>query len=281
MKEHKLSNKQLTDYRSYLLQEERSQATIEKYAHDVGEFQQWLGGRAVTKEAVIWWKEELLSRGLVLTTVNAKLSALNSLFRYLNWEECRVRLLKIQRRVFRDAGRELTKEEYFRLLETARSLRQERLALLMEAICSTGIRVSEARYLTVEAALVGRAEVRLKGKARTILLPGKLCRKLLKYAHKQKIASGELFLTRGGQSMSRKEIWREMKNLCAAAGVEASKVFPHNLRHLFATTFYRACRDIVKLADMLGHSSIETTRIYLLTAGWEHARYLEKLRLII
>lgn len=281
MKKHKLSNKQLTDYRSYLLQEERSSATIEKYTHDVGEFQQWLEGRAVTKETVILWKEELLSRGLVPTTVNAKLSALNSLFRYLAWEECRVRFLKIQRRVFRDAGRELTKEEYFRLLETARSLKQERLALLMEAICSTGIRVSEARYLTVEAALAGRAEVRLKGKIRTILLPGKLCRKLLKYAHRQKIASGELFLTRGGQSMSRKGIWREMKNLCAAAGVEPSKVFPHNLRHLFATTFYRACRDIVKLADMLGHSSIETTRIYLLTAGWEHARYLEKLRLII
>lgn len=280
MKAHKLSDKQLAEYRKHLIQEERSAATVEKYTRDAGEFQRWLGGGSVTKAAAVRWKEELLSRGLVPTTVNAKLSALNSLFRYLGWDECRVRLLKIQRRVFREAGRELRREEYFRLLETARSLGKERLALLMEAICSTGIRVSEVRYLTVEAACMGRTEVRLKGKVRTILLPGKLCRKLLKYARKQKTASGELFLTRGGQSISRKEIWREMKELCLRAGVEPTKVFPHNLRHLFATAFYRASRDIVKLADMLGHSSIETTRIYLLSTGWEHARYLEQMRLI-
>ena len=157
---------------------------------------------------------------------------------------------------------------------------QPRLALLMETICGTGIRVSEVRYITVEAAVAGRAEIALKGKIRTIMLPGKLCRKLVKYARKKKIASGEIFLTRSGKSLSRRQIWAEMKAVCAQAGVEPSKVFPHNLRHLFATTFYRACRDIVKLADVLGHSSINTTRIYLITTGTEHARTLERLGLV-
>ena len=150
----------------------------------------------------------------------------------------------------------------------------------MEAICATGVRVSEVKYLTVEAARSGCAEISLKGKIRTILLPNKLCRKLLKYAKKQKIASGEIFLTRGGKSLSRKQIWAEMKGLCQKAGVASSKVFPHNLRHLFARTFYRACRDVAKLADVLGHSSIETTRIYLISTGAEHARALERLRLV-
>ena len=150
----------------------------------------------------------------------------------------------------------------------------------MESICSTGIRVSEGRYPTMDAARCGKVEVALKGKIRAILLPGKLCRKLLKYARKNKIASGEIFLTRSGTSLSRKQIWREMKGLCQRAGVAPTKVFPHNLRHLFARTFYQACRDVVKLADVLGHSSIGTTRIYLLSTGAEHAKVLEQLRLI-
>ena len=164
--------------------------------------------------------------------------------------------------------------------ETARTQGRERLALLLETICGTGIRVSEVRYVTVEAVYRGRAEISLKGKIRTILLPGKLCRKLLKYARKQKIASGEIFLTRNGTSLSRRQIWTELKRLCKSAGVESAKVFPHNLRHLFATIFYRACKDIVRLADVLGHSSIETTRIYLVTSGAEHARQLERLGLV-
>lgn len=151
----------------------------------------------------------------------------------------------------------------------------------MEAICGTGVRVSEVRYLTVEAAKTGRADISLKGKIRTILIPGKLCRKLLKYAQKEKIASGEIFLTKSGNSLSRRQIWAEMKRLCEKAGVEPSKVFPHNLRHLFATAFYKTCRDIVRLADVLGHSSVETTRIYLLTTGTEHARLLERLGLVL
>ena len=182
--------------------------------------------------------------------------------------------------MFRNTERELTKDEYSRLVETAQSLGRERLSLLIETICATGVRVSEVRYITIEAVHSGRADIALKGKIRTILLPGKLCRKLLKYARKKKIASGEIFLTRSGQGLSRRQIWAEMKAICARAGVEKTKVFPHNLRHLFARTFYRACRDVARLADVLGHSSIETTRIYLISSGVEHARQLERLGLI-
>ena len=226
------------------------------------------------------WREHLLSGGLTPATVNAKLSALNGLFRFLGWEECRVKFLRVQRRVFRDRERELTREEYRRLVEAAQSGGRERLELLMEAICSTGIRVSEVRYLTVEAARSGRAEVRLKGKIRSILLPRKLCRKLLKFARKQKIASGAIFRAGDGRPLSRHRIWREMKALCGRAGVAETKVFPHNLRHLFAALFYRATRDIVKLADVLGHSSVETTRIYLMSNGQEHVRQLDRLGLV-
>ena len=232
------------------------------------------------KEAGVRWKTFLLAQGCEPSTVNGKLTALDRFLCFLGQADCKVKHLKIQRRLFREAGRELTRREYDQLLAAARSTGRERLALLMESICSTGIRVSEVRYLTVDAARCGKVEVALKGKIRTILLPGKLCRKLLKYARKNKIAPGEIFLTRSGTSLSRKQIWREMKGLCQRAGVAPTKVFPHNLRHLFARTFYQACRDVVKLADVLGHSSIGTTRIYLLSTGAEHAKVLEQLRLI-
>lgn len=198
----------------------------------------------------------------------------------MGWQELRIKYLKIQRKLFRGTEKELTKEEYMRLIETACSLGKARLALLIETICATGIRVSEVRYITEEAIQAGRADIALKGKIRTILLPGKLCRKLQKYAKRQKITSGEIFLTRSGRGISRRQIWAEMKALCKKANVVPSKVFPHNLRHLFARTFYRACRDVAKLADVLGHSSIETTRIYLISTGIEHARQLERLGLI-
>ena len=280
MYEHVLTQKELSAFAAHLRREEKSAGTAEKYLRDAGRFARWLEGRPVTAELAAAWREYLTAQGYAPVTVNAALSALNGLFRFLGWEECRVKFLKIQRRVFREEGRELTRPEYDRLLAAARSLGRDRLALLMEAICSTGVRVSEVKYLTVEAARAGRAEVRLKGKIRTILLPGKLCRKLLKYAKTQKTVSGEIFLTRNGKSLGRRQIWAEMKRVCREAGVVPSKVFPHNLRHLFATTFYRACKDIVRLADVLGHSSIDTTRIYLMTTGEEHARLLEGLRLI-
>ena len=238
------------------------------------------GGRPVTGAAAADWKASLVSQGYRPSTVNTMLVGLNGFFQFMGWEGCKVRSLRLQRRLFREDSRELTREEYDRLTAAAHALGREQLALLMEAICATGIRVSEVRYLTVEAAERGRAEIALKGKIRTILIPGKLRKKLLKYARKNKTASGEIFLTRNGTGLSRRQIWAEMKALCAGAGVEASKVFPHNLRHLFATTFYRVCRDIARLADVLGHSSIETTRIYLVTSGEEHARILDRLRLV-
>lgn len=280
MIERQLTQDHLTAYAGHLLSEERSGGTIEKYVRDAGAFARWLAGEPVTRERAAAWREHLASSGYAPVTINSMLAAVNGLFRFLGWEECRVKFLKVQRRLFRDQSRELTRPEYDRLLEAAHADGQERLALLMEAICSTGIRVSEVKYITVEAARMGRAEISLKGKLRTILLPGKLCRKLKKYAKAQKIASGEIFLTRSGRSLSRRQIWAEMKRLCKKAGVAPSKVFPHNLRHLFARTFYRICRDVVKLADVLGHSSIETTRIYLISTGAEHAGILNRMRLI-
>ena len=275
-----LSAERIAAYGQYLRTEERSSGTVEKYLRDVSAFAAWLGGRPVSKELAAGWKEHLLSQGYAPVTINSMLAAINGLFHFLGWDECRVKFLKVQRRLFRDAGRELTRPEYEQLLAAARERGRERLALLMETICATGIRVSEVRYITVEAAQWGRAEISLKGKIRTILLPGKLCRKLLKYAKKHKTASGEIFLTKSGKSLSRRQIWAELKRLCKYAGVESSKVFPHNLRHLFATIFYRACKDIARLADVLGHSSIETTRIYLVTSGAEHARQMERLGLV-
>ncbi len=280
MYEHILTEERIAAYGRNLATEERSHGTIENYLRHVRIFAAWLNGTPATKEQAAGWKEYLISQGYAPTTINSMLAALNGLFRFLGWDECRVKFLKVQRRLFRDAGRELTRPEYEHLLETAKERGQDRLVLLMEAICATGIRVSEVRYITVEAAQRGRAEISLKGKIRTILLPRKLCRKLLKYAKKNKTVSGEIFLTRNGTSLSRRQIWAELKHLCKYAGVEPSKVFPHNLRHLFATIFYKACKDIVRLADVLGHSSIETTRIYLVTSGTEHIRQLERLGLV-
>lgn len=262
-----------------LLADERSAGTISKYRHDLTTFAHWLDGRTVTKETAAGWKSHLSQQGYAPRTINSMLAALNSFFRFMDWN-IKVRFLKVQRQIFRDSSRELTKEEYDRLLAAARESGQERLALIMETLCATGIRVSELRYITVEAAKAGRATITLKGKIRTILLPAKLCRKLVKYARKQKIAAGEIFRTKSGRPITRRQVWYELKRLCRAAGVEPTKVFPHNLRHLFATTFYRASRDIVRLADMLGHSSIDTTRIYLMVSGAEQQRQLDRLGLV-
>ena len=280
MNQYNLTMEQITAYRTWLSGEEKSAGTIEKYLRDIGAFARWLKGAPVSKDRTSEWKTHLLAQGYAPVTINSMLAALNGLFHFLGWDECRSKFLRIQRRLFREERRELTRGEYDRLLETARSLGRERLALVMETICATGVRVSEVRYLTVEAVQRGRAEISLKGKVRVILIPTKLARKLLKYAKKNKTASGEIFLTGNGKSLSRRQIWAEMKRLCVRAGVEPSRVFPHNLRHLFATAYYRAYRDIAKLADVLGHSSIETTRIYLLTSGAEHQRQLDRLGLV-
>lgn len=267
-------------FKQFLVEEERSEGTIEKYIRDVRAFMVWAGGEDFTKLTVLGWKEHLMEEGYKPVTVNSMIASVNAYLRFLGREDCKIRTLRLQRSTFRSAEKELTAEEFRRLVDTAHDLKKERLALLLETIGGTGIRVSEIKYITVKAAQNGRTEISLKGKIRTIMLPGKLCRKLLKYAKKNKIASGEIFLTRSGKGMDRKQIWAEMKRLCVKAGICATKVFPHNLRHLFARVFFKAYKNVVQLADVLGHSSIETTRIYLISTGAEHARQIEQLRLI-
>lgn len=274
-----ITQEQINTYCASMLADERSAGTVAKYRRDVTAFARWLGGRPVSKENSTGWKAHLLNRSYAPRTVNSMLAAVNSFFRFAGWN-IKVKFLKIQRQLFRDATRELNRAEYTQLLAAARSNGQERLALIMETLCATGIRISELCYITVAAAQQGKATISLKGKIRTILLSTKLCRKLLKYAKKQKIAVGEIFLTSSGKGISRRQVWHELKRLCAAAGVESSKVFPHNFRRLFAVTYYKASRDIARLADVLGHSSIETTRIYLTVSGADQARQLDRLGLV-
>lgn len=259
---------------------EREDSTIESYMRTARRFAAWLDGRTVTKELTAAWKAQLLEQGYRPVSVNAMLAAVNKLFVCMGREDCKVRYLKLQRQMFRKSERELTRAEYQRLLDAAQARGDIRLLLLLETLCVTGIRVSELQYITVEAARNGVVEIALKGKIRTILLPTNLCRKLLKYAKKCGIIHGQIFLTKNGNGLSRRFIWAEMKKLCEAAKVARSKVFPHNLRGLFAArTFYAACRDVVRLADVLGHSSIETTRIYLLSTAKESARQMDRLGL--
>lgn len=275
-----ITTERIDAYCLSLLADERSAGTLEKYRRDLKAFSRWLGGRIVTKETAADWKTHLLNSGYAPRTINSMLAALNSFFRFMDWH-IKVRFLKIQRQLFREASRELRRSEYDRLLAAAREHGQERLALLMETLCATGIRISELQYITLEAVRRGRADISLKGKIRTILIPRKLAKKLLAYARAAGIRGGEIFCTRTGRGLSRRQVWYELKRLCRAAGVAASRVFPHNFRHLFAQTFYRATRDIAKLADVLGHSSIETTRIYLVTTGEEHQRQLDRLGLVL
>ena len=274
-----LTREHIDAYCLSLLADERSAGTISKYRRDLTAFARWLDGRAVTKETAAGWKSHLSHRDYAPRTINSMLASLNGFCRFAGLP-IKLKFLSIQRQIFRDSAKELTKEEYDRLLTAARSSGQERLALIMETLCATGIRISELRYITVEAVERGRATISLKGKIRTILLSTKLCRKLLKYARKQKIAAGEIFLTSSGKGISRRQVWFELKRLCKAAGVESSKVFPRNFRRLFAVTYYKASRDIARLADVLGHSSIETTRIYLTISGEEQARQLDRLGLV-
>ena len=209
------------------------------------------------------------------------LASLNSLFSFLNWMDCRVKSIKLQRQIYCPEEKELTKAEYMRLVNAAKQKGNERLNLILQTICGTGIRVSELQYITVEAVKNGEAIVSLKGKTRSVFIVKELKKKLLRYAAEQGIKSGTIFITRTGRPMSRTNIWREMKNLCEHAGVNPKKVFPHNLRHLFARTFYGIEKDIAKLADILGHSSINTTRIYIISTGDEHRRRMEHMRLIL
>ena len=280
MNPFEIDAKKIRQFIRFLRERGASAGTMEKYQRDLRRFAAWLDGTPASREAAVRWRESLLAEGCRPATVNSMLAAVNAFFRCMGWN-IHAEFLRVQKKTFCDPRRELTRPDYFQRLETAGRLRKERLFLLLETVCATGIRVGEVRYITVEAAKAEKAEISLKGKTRTILLPGKLCRKLLGYARKHKTASGEIFLTRSGKSISRKQIWAEMKALCRKAGVEPGKVFPHNLRHLFARTFYQTCRDVVKLSDVLGHSSIETTRIYLISSGTEHMRLLERMRMTL
>ena len=277
---HQFHLSDIQKFGSWLQQQERANATVQKYQQCLERFYLWLPeGKLVDKTAVIAYKAFLLEHHAP-AGVNTILAALNGFFRFQGWQDCNVKALRIQRRVFSDPEGELSKEEYFRLVKAARSRKDTRLTLLLLLMASTGIRVSEIRYVTAEAIAQGSAQIQLKGKIRTILLPEQLCCYLREFQTQQNIRTGPLFLSENGKPMDRRKIWLSMKRLCNIAGVPESKVYPHNLRHLFARVFYGSQKDIVKLADVLGHSSIETTRIYLVSSGNEHRRILEDLQLI-
>lgn len=275
-----ITDGQIAYYAAHLRERERAKNTVKKYVHDLRDLMAFLDGRPITKGAVIAWKERLADM-YAPATVNSMLAAANGFFLFMDWPKLSVRPLKVQRPLFRDESREMTRAEYVRLVEAARRQGNERLALLLQTICATGIRVSELRFITVEAAAAGRAIVSSKGKRRTVFLPGKLCGLLKKYLKKQKITDGSVFVTRTGKPLDRSNIWRDMKALCESAGVEPDKVFPHNLRHLFAQTYYSVEKDLSRLADILGHSNVSTTRIYTAESGLVHARQMERLGLIL
>lgn len=279
-----LKREMLVCYEKVLIEEEKSQATIEKYMRDVRKFFQYgeeMGKKeGITKEIVLSYKRSLIEE-YAPSSVNSMLASLNHFFKVNHWYECIVKSLKIQQRTFRAKERELTKEEYYRLLRAAQKEGKYRLYCILQTICGSGIRVSELKYITVKAVTRGRAVIFMKNKTRTILLPPKLCRLLKDYCKQEKITSGMIFITRRGNPVDRSNILHEMKNLCGTAGVEREKVFPHNLRHLFAYTYYKAEKDIAHLADILGHSSINTTRIYTMGSGEEEMKQLSNLGLIV
>lgn len=276
-----LTKKMIGAFEKYLHREERSENTILKYLRDVRAFIAFAGRQNVAKETVIAYKEHLLERNYAVRSINSMLASVNSLFSFLGWEGCKIKSIRLQRQVYCSEEKELTKGEYIRLCRAAERKHNKRLNLILQTICGTGIRVSELSYITVEAVKRGEALVSLKGKTRTVFIVRELQKKLLHYAVKQHIQSGCIFITCTGRPLSRTNIWREMKSLCAEADVNPQKVFPHNLRHLFARIFYGIEKDIAKLADILGHSSINTTRIYIISTGDEHRRKMESMRLIL
>ena len=281
MKGRILTEKQISAFVVYLKNEEKSKNTVEKYIRDVKAFAVYAGDVKITKETVVAYKSYLLSEHYAVRSINSMLASLNSLFSFLGWNDFKVKSIKLQRQIYCPEDKELTKADYFRLVKTAKQKGNERLNLILQTICGTGIRVSELQFITVEAVQNGEAVVSLKNKTRTVFVVRELRQKLLNYAKRENITSGMIFVTRTGKAISRTNIWREMKSLCKQAGVNPQKVFPHNLRHLFARTFYGIEKDIAKLADILGHSSINTTRIYIITTGNEHRQRMENMRLII
>lgn len=275
-----ITAKMIAEFKEHLILEERSVATIQKYIRDVKAFMAYAQNSAISKEIVITYKK-YLQENYAVRSVNSMLASINSFFSLFGWNDLKVKSLKLQQQVFCPEEKELTKGEYTRLCRAAERRHNERLNLILQTICGTGIRVSELQFITVEAAKCGEAVVRCKGKTRAVFIVRELRQKLLRYAAEQNIKSGMIFMTRTGKPISRTNIWREMKALCVEANVNPEKVFPHNLRHLFARVFYGIEKDIAKLADILGHSSINTTRIYIISTGTEHRQRMENMRLII
>lgn len=281
MKGSHISNETIRQFEHHLIREEKSRNTVEKYIRDVTAFAKYLGRKAVGKEYAIAYKQHLLDNGYAVRSVNSVIASLNSLFGFMRIQDCRLKSVRLQRQIYCSEEKELTREEYVRLINAAKQKGNKRLNLIIQTICSTGIRVSELQFITVEAVRKGEATVSLKGKTRSVFIVKDLKKKLLRYITEQKITDGCVFITRTGKPMSRTNIWREMKNLCEQAEVNPHKVFPHNLRHLFARTFYDIEKNITRLADILGHSSINTTRIYIITTSDEHRRRMENMQLII
>ncbi len=271
----------IQQFENHLRMEEKSQNTIDKYIRDVNAFAEYLGGENISKEIAIAYKQHLQDSGYAVRSINSIIASVNALFGFMGLYDYRLKSLKLQQQIYCPEDKELTKAEYSRLISAAKQKGNERLNLIIQTICSTGIRVSELQFITVQAVRKGEAVVSLKGKTRSVFIVKDLQKKLLRYIAEQKITEGGVFITRTGKPISRTNIWREMKSLCEQANVNPNKVFPHNLRHLFARTFYGIEKDIAKLADILGHSSINTTRIYIVTTGDEHRRRMENMRLII
>lgn len=276
-----INSRIIINYENYLKAEEKAVATIEKYIRDITAFAKFLKESAVTKASAILYKKTLQDEGYAVRSINSVIASLNSFFEFIGRPDCKLKSIKLQRQVFCSEERELTKSEYLLLLKTAKDKKNERLNLILQTICATGIRVSELKFITVEAVKKGEAVVDLKGKTRSVFIVNELKKLLLIYISNQNIKSGSVFITRNGNPVSRTNIWREMKKLCEKADVNPKKVFPHNLRHLFARTFYSIDKDIAKLADILGHSSINTTRIYIISTGNEHRNRMESMHLII
>ena len=276
---YRITKKKIKLFEQYLFENEKANHTIQKYIHDVKVFTDWLPHENITKSNILSYKAYLCEK-YAPASVNATLSSLNCFFAFCGWYDLRVKNLKIQRQIFASTEKELTKAEYDRLLTAAKSKKNERLFLLMQTICSTGIRVSELKFITVESVERGIAEINCKGKRRQVFLPKELRKMLGRYIREQKIKNGAVFVTKNGNPLDRSNIWSDMKKLCKTANVSEKKVFPHNLRHLFARTYYSLQKDVVRLADILGHSSINTTRIYTMETGNIHRKQIEKLGLL-
>ena len=280
MKKRRIEFDKIRRFETFLRNEEKSAATVEKYIRDITRFAEFAGADDITKQSIMDYKN-MLSGSYAVSSANSMIAALNAFLRFCGWHDLCVKQFRMQRQAYCSEDKELTREEYIRLINTAKSRQNKRLDLIIQAICGTGIRVSELKYITVESVRMGEAVVSCKGNSRRIFIVPELKKKLLRYIKDQGIHSGSVFITRSGRPLCRSNIWREMKSLCKDAGVSPTKVFPHNLRHLFARTFYRLDKDIAKLADILGHASINTTRIYIVTTGAEHKRKMENMRLII